>query len=363
MNELLETGIEDVPDPLADISEQAEQNPWLELVEDGADVANEDLPAPVEIVQGIVAEHSKLVIGGGSKSFKTWLTIAIALCIAHGRPWLGRPSKRRRVFYINLELKSISFKRRLKIVANALGITIDREWFKHISLRGKMAGVPPSILVSRIIEIVKHFKTEVVVLDPIYKANTDGDENSSRDQTVFFNHLDRITTDGGCTLILNDHFGKGNQSEKDPLDAIRGSSAKGGDVDAAMVLRKHEVEGAFRVDLVHRELPPVAPFVVCWKYPLMELRADLSPEAMKKAKAGKKSAYDPVKLLTPIEDTTAENPISINKWAKITGVPRQTLGEYLPRLRVNGYIQTVGEGNEARQHITLKGEEFLHGKP
>ena len=29
----------------------------------------------------------------------------------------------------------------------------------------------------------------------------------------------------------------GNQAEKDPLDAIRGSSAKGGDVDVAVVLR------------------------------------------------------------------------------------------------------------------------------
>lgn len=87
--------------------------------------------------------------------------------------------------------------------------------------------------------------------DPLFKLNIAGEENSTRDQTVFFLELDRLTTEAGCTAILNDHSGKGNQSEKDPLDVIRGSSAKGGDLDAAMVLRKHEVEHCFRVDMVH----------------------------------------------------------------------------------------------------------------
>ncbi len=85
-------------------------------------------------------------------------------------------------------------------------------------------------------------------------------------------------TDLQCTAIFNDHSGKGNQSEKDPLDVIRGSSAKGGDLDAAMVLRKHDVDGCFRVDLVHRELAPVAPFCIGWNFPLMELRPDLNAD-------------------------------------------------------------------------------------
>ena len=147
------------------------------------------------------------------------------------------------------------------------------------------------------------------MLDPVFKLNIEGEENSSRDQTVFFLQLDRLTTEAGCTVILNDHSGKGNQSDKDPLDVIRGSSAKAGDLDVAMVLRKHEVEGCFSVDMVHRELPRVEPFVLGWKYPLMELRTDLDPESMKKAKGGQSRKHDPLKLLARlIKDTTAEKP-------------------------------------------------------
>jgi len=247
----------------------------------------------------------------------------------------------------------------LQTVAEAKGITVDREWFLHLPLRGQMAGVALADLVSRIIGLAQHFKVSVIVLDPIYKMNTEGDENSSRDQTVFFNQLDRLTTEAGCTVIMNDHFSKGNQSEKDPLDAIRGSSAKGGDVDAAMVLRKHEVESCYRVDLIHRELPPVESFVIGWKFPLMELRPDLNPESMKKVKGGQPKKHDPLDLLEAIKDTTTESPVSIAKWAASARVSRQTLQGYLDGMRAKGWILTAGAGNTARQYVSPKGKEAL----
>src|SRR5579883_188498 len=95
--------------------------------------------------------------------------------------------------------------------------------------------------------------------------------------------------------------------------------------DAAMVLRKHEEKDCFRKDLVHRELPPVEPFVVEWKYPLMHLRDDLNAEDMKKPKGGAAKKYDPKRLLAAIKDTGPANPISITDWAERARVARQTL--------------------------------------
>jgi hypothetical protein len=260
-------------------------NSWAALVEDAAAIVEKTLPEPVEIVSGLVTGQSKLVIGSGSKSFKTWLTMHLSLCVSHGLPIWDRATTRQPVLYVNLELKPVTFERRLKSIAAALNLKIEPEWFRHLPLRGKLAGMTVDKIITRIIGLAGQFKSGVIVLDPIFKMNLEGEENNSRDQTLFFNQIDRLTTESGCTVILNDHFGKGNQSEKDPLDAIRGSSAKGGDVDAAMILRKHEEENAFRVDVIHRELPPVEPFTISWKFPLMELRPDLSPDAMKAPKS------------------------------------------------------------------------------
>ena len=335
--------------------EQTTPEDWSALIEDGAELQTRELPPLVQIVVGIVAEFSKLSIVSSAKCFKTWLTIHLALCVSHGIPFLGRQTTRRKVLYVNLELKPVTFARRIQAIAKALSITIDPQWLSHLSLRGKLAGLTVHEIVSRLILVAQKIEAAVIIVDPLFKLNIEGEENSSRDQTVFCNELDRITTEGRCTAIFNDHSTKGNQSEKEPLDVIRGSSAKGGDIDAAMVLRKHEVAECYRVDLVHRELPPVEPFCIGWRYPLMVLRPDLSPDAMKKPKGGQTKKHDPEKLCAAIAGSTAENPTSISAWATKAGVERQTLQGYMPGLRAKGWISTVGEGNAARQYLTEAG--------
>src|SRR5262249_31531073 len=117
--------------------------------------------------------------------------------------------------YCNLELKRETFGRRVQAIAKTRSIEIDPNRFKHLPLRGKLAGLSVSEIVSRIITLTTHFKAAVVILDPIFKLNLEGEENNSRDQTILFNELDRLTTEAGCTVILNDHFSKGNKAETD----------------------------------------------------------------------------------------------------------------------------------------------------
>jgi predicted transcriptional regulator len=340
-------------------AEAPEGDPWLGLIEDAAVTVTKTLPPTVEIVEGIVAEYSKLGIGSGSKSNKTWLAMDLGLSISHGVEFLGRRTARRRVLYVNLELKAQTFERRIQAIAAAKHIAVEPAWFHHLALRGKLAGASLDRIVDRLITLAKRLQLSVVILDPTYKLNTAGLENDSRDQTLFYNEIDRLTTDAGCTVILIDHAGKGNQSEKDPLDVFRGSSVKGGDFDAAMVLRKHEIEDCFRVDLIHRELAPVPAFTIGWEYPLMHLRPDLDPDAMKKAKGGRKRTHEFQDLLAAIADTSAENPVTITAWATAAAVKRPTLVGYLSEMRSKGWIATTGEGSSARQYLTAKGRQYL----
>lgn len=342
---------------------EPKEDPWLPFITDAADIIVKEIPPVIQIIVGIVCEMSKLVIGSGSKSYKTWLTIDLALSVSHGVKALGLETSRRKVLYVNLELKPDTFERRLQAVAKAKGMVIEPGWFYHLPLRGKLSLTLLQVIINRLIAICLEKGITVIVLDPVAMLNTQGDENSSRDQIVLMNEIDRLTTDAKCTVILNDHFGKGNQSEKDPLDAIRGSSAKGGAIDAAMILRRHDVEECFRVDIIHRELPPIEPFVIGWNYPLMEPRTDLDPEEMKKSKGGRSKDYELAFLLTPIRNTSRESSITISAWSKILGIPRKTLSDYLAELRKRDYIRTIGEGTSARQYITIIGLTYLENEP
>lgn len=335
---------------------------WNNLLEDTSATLTAVIPEPIESIHGLVSERSKILIGGGSKTFKTWLSIHLALCVQRGIGFIGRKTVVQRVLYVNLELKSDTFKRRVQKVAEHLNIEVFPDQMKELHLRGKLSGLKVSDIVDRIVRAALSFQATLVVLDPIYKLNLEGDENSSRDQTILFNHLDRITTEARATLVFNDHFSKGNQAEKDPLDAIRGSSAKGGDVDAAIILRALEEPLCYRVDVVHRELPPVEPFAIGWTFPVFELRPDLDPESLrrpKRAKGGPKPR-DLSEILSPMFDHPQSNPCSFRQWADALKISHSTLQPYVSILRSKGFIATSGEGNSARQFITDAGIQFLN---
>jgi hypothetical protein len=132
------------------------------------------------------------------------------------------------------------------------------------------------------------------------------------------------------------------------------------------MLRRHEIDDAYRVDVVHRELPPVPPFCLSWEFPLMRVRDDLDPERTKSNRGGRSKKLAAVTLMESIAETTPQDGITISEWARRTAVKRQTLSEYLPDMRKRGWIATAGEGSSARQHITRKGlaeleKEAAHG--
>jgi hypothetical protein len=42
-------------------------------------------PTPPEIIEGVLHQGSKMALGGGSKSFKTWTLLELSICIAAGQ--------------------------------------------------------------------------------------------------------------------------------------------------------------------------------------------------------------------------------------------------------------------------------------
>ena len=92
------------------------------------------------------------------------------------------------------QLKAVTFARRLQAIAKALGVTIDPQSFSHLSLRGKLAGVTVHEIVNRLIAVAEKLHVAVIVDRPAIQVERRRGGNSSRDQTVFCNELDRLTS-------------------------------------------------------------------------------------------------------------------------------------------------------------------------
>ena len=84
-------------------------------------------PNPPEIIAGILHQGGKMAFGGGSKSFKTWTLLEMAICIATGSPWLGFATTLSNVLYLNFELPNWSVAKRLSEICHARDLTGPRK--------------------------------------------------------------------------------------------------------------------------------------------------------------------------------------------------------------------------------------------
>ena len=62
--------------------------------------------APPEIIEGVLHQGCKMVLGGTSKSNKSWCLLDLSLSVASGSDWWGRRCMKSSVLYINFELHS-----------------------------------------------------------------------------------------------------------------------------------------------------------------------------------------------------------------------------------------------------------------
>jgi hypothetical protein len=113
-------------------------------------------------------------------------------------------------------------------------------------------------------------------------------------------------------VVLAGHFAKGNASAKETIDRISGSGVFARDPDSLVVFTKHEEEGAFVVEMILRNLPPVKPFVVKWQYPLFVREGSLDPARLKQA-GGRPAKHTPEMLL----ECLGNQRLTSGEWEKI----------------------------------------------
>lgn len=339
---------------------QPPRPPVLELPApiDAAEFLATPIALPPQLVEGILDKGSKFALGGASKAKKTWVLTDLAISVATGTPWLGRPTIKGKVLFLNFEIRAPHWQRRIEQVARAKGVKIEPGQITVWNLRGYAADF--KVLIPEIIKYARHQGFDLIILDPIYKIYSAGaDENSTGDMADLMNGLERIAVQTSAAIAYGAHFSKGNQSAKNAIDRISGSGVYGRDPDALLIFTEHDEPDAFTVEPILRDFAPVAPFVVRWQFPLMRPADDLDPARLKQV-VGRKKEHDSKKLLTVIVDTTPENPISISAWAAAGKVARQTLTDYLPEMRRKNLVKTIGNGNTARQYITNEGKAFIN---
>jgi hypothetical protein len=227
--------------------------------------------APPQIIEGVLHVRSKMILGGTSKSNKSWCLLDLAISVASGSDWWGRRCTKMSVLYINFELHAWAIAQRLNSVAAArpeckgMGDTL------HIwNLRGHNADL--TLLRPKLEEQLDRHQFGMIILDPAYKVLGNRDENANGDIASLMNEFEALVQRTGAALVVAHHFAKGDSTVKSVIDRMSGAVAWARDPDSILVLTPHEEEECFTVSTVLRNLPRVDDFVVRWDWRLQRRR-------------------------------------------------------------------------------------------
>lgn len=224
--------------------------PPLKTLHDYPDEIKQD---PI-LIEGLFRKGRKGILTADSKAGKSFFAIELAICVAAGRPFLGRKCTKSKVVYFNYEIEEKEFMQRVKVVSADLHIPISEfiDNFKIVHMRGmsiplsKMAGNIIALMLTEYKETREPFS--LIILDPIYKI-TAGDENSAEAVGRFCNNLDKIATETGCALFYTHHHAKGDQGGKKAMDRGSGSGVFARDPDLMIDLTALEIDGQTRAAL------------------------------------------------------------------------------------------------------------------
>lgn len=244
------------------------------------DLLGETMAPPPELVAGLLHRGAKMMLGGGSKSMKTWALMDLAISVSTGTPFWGMATVKAPVLYVNYELMPYFFRERGKEIFEAKHIGKPEDALLTTwHLRGRACDLREQIplFVSR----CAGSEYGLIILDPIYKALGDRDENANGEVAALLNEVEALTVKTGAAVAFGHHFSKGNQSEKAAQDRVSGAGAWARDPDTLVTMTNHAEEGAFAVDFILRNHKPKASLVVRWEHPCMRLDAGLDPAALR----------------------------------------------------------------------------------
>lgn len=220
----------------------------------GAFMAMDLVKAPF-VVKDILPKRGKAVVYAPTKSGKSWLCLTLARSVIEGEPFLGLPTQRGRVLYIQFELGEEVLQERLLNTGQ-----LYDNFFVGTSFDIKLDTTAGQKRIHKAIDVVE---PDLLIIDPLYKGMS-GDENEKQDMMGVLDFLDELIDAYRCSIFMVHHSGK------DLTKRGRGSTALEDWVDSYLSMRATNKKGEplkIKLDTTYlRHAPP-------WEEPIMaELR-------------------------------------------------------------------------------------------
>ena len=244
-------------------------------------------PQPYWIDEGLLSIGSMMVIGGGPKSYKSFILNTIIDDCILGGPLFGAHSRHAgqmlprfqckggaKVLLFEQEVGEYDLKQRLQDRVRSLsesdsallGSSLYIESCNHDMQLDTPQGI------AKITSLVESIRPQIVIFDPIVEFHT-SNENDAQEVTKVLRNLDGLRERYSFTTILSHHTkkpsegtaggGLGETSSASSPDRLRGSSTLYGKGDTFLMLSVvNRKAGIVKISPVVRRGRPINPFFV-----------------------------------------------------------------------------------------------------
>jgi hypothetical protein len=303
------------------------------------------LPAPEALVAGLLDLDSLVFLYGRPKSFKSFAALDVALSVAAGMRWCGRPVTAVPVVYVVAEGVA------------GMGPRVEA-WHQAHPMAGGVEGirfypVPLQLTdehaVTSFIEVVRTLGARFVILDTLARCALGADENSSRDGGRLVEQADRIRQATGACVTLVHHAGK------DASAGLRGSSAFLGAAD--LVIRCDAVESVVTLTVEDSKNHPTPAPIRLTVTPTGRSLVLVEATSYDPLKNAPKSVLDGLRALAA---ATVAGPVSWSAWRDSWDVSKATMYRIRADLVGLNLVRQVGSGKAQQWEVSPEGVSRLN---
>lgn len=182
-----------------------------------------NLQAPEPLIEKVLPRHSYAILRGRDHSFKSFIAIDWACCLATGKPWQGHDVEPTRVLYIAGE-GAHGIGGRVDAWEYAWGRNVPHDMFTVRAGAPNMHQTGPAY--DHLLEHVQAGAYGLVIVDTLRRVSGSADGNSS-EMGLVVDNLDRLkqATENGTILTVahtdkGDHDTRGYSGIEDDADVV-----------------------------------------------------------------------------------------------------------------------------------------------
>lgn len=188
---------------------------------------------------GLITAHGLSMIYGAPGSGKSFITLDMALCQAHGIEWQGMPTKQGDVLYIAGEgVGGLGKRVKAWKMSHGLGSS------GHFHMLPLAVNFRDQADIEKLMYSIERLDRQwsCIYVDTLARALLGADENSSQEAGLAVAAADALKHAFDCAVVFVHHSGKNSDR------GARGSSAVLGAVDASIVVVKDEQTVTMRIE-------------------------------------------------------------------------------------------------------------------